>query len=52
MDAMQQLQETSVQSENNTTYGFQLKLILTLSTLIYNFFISESYLKGLIKMQP
>lgn len=50
MDAMQQLQEISVQSENNKTYGFHLKHILTLSTLIYNFFISESYLKGLIKM--
>lgn len=47
---MQQLQEISVQSENNKTYGFQLKQILTLSALIFNFFTSESYLKGLIKM--
>lgn len=45
-DAMQQLQEISVKSENNKTYGFQLKQILTLSTLIYNFFISASYFKG------
>lgn len=52
LGAMQQLQEISAQSENNKIYGFQLKQILTLSAVIYNFFVSESYLKGLIKMQP
>lgn len=52
LGAMQQLQEISAQSENNKIYGVQLKQILTLSAVIYNFFVSESYLKGLIKMQP